>query len=59
MLSFCNCLISLEALHKQASVSTIQIVPTLHFGQDCAPGMWKLMADMDFYVYIYVTVLAL
>lgn len=48
---FCNCLISLEVLHKQVMVTTIQIVPTLHFGQDCALDMIKLIeSDTDFSV---------
>lgn len=49
---FCNSLIFLEVLHKQVMVTTIHIIPMLHFGQDCVPGMWNLMSDMDFYVYM-------
>lgn len=50
LLGFCNCLISLEVLHKQVMITTTQIVPASHFGQDCALGLRKLMSGMDFYV---------
>lgn len=50
LFDFRNSLISLEILYKQVMITAIQTIPTLHFWQDGALCMWKLMLDMDFYV---------